>query len=301
MLRADLPTRGEYGELAVHLLMPLLANDSAAAVLIVVGGTDTDPTQALPHRELISGCTARFASRDLPVPHRFWAASTITGSDWRSYDNPECAGNVLDSGGSAIACACAAEGKNKYGRREDLAAALAPVAEQVLAQRADLLSAASTSGEDSSAVGPAGLELVEAWVERAASGTFPQSDEDVVALAVALADHAVRDACLDLGSPGRDAAGELLWTTLVRNTPAPERAEAAGLLAFAAYKRGHGVLATIATRCGLEASPSHRLCELVDAVRSIGLPPARIRRASQRAAGLARAKLAETASEGSEP
>jgi hypothetical protein len=153
MLRADLPTRGEYGELAVHLLMPLLANDSAAAVLIVVGGTDTDPTQALPHRELISGCTARFASRDLPVPHRFWAASTITGSDWRSYDNPECAGNVLDSGGSAIACACAAEGKNKYGRREDLAAALAPVAEQVLAQRADLLSAASTSGEDSSAVG----------------------------------------------------------------------------------------------------------------------------------------------------
>jgi hypothetical protein len=296
-LRADLPPRAEHGALADRLVIPLLMNDSAGAILIVVRGTGTDPAQAMPHRDLVSECSARFTSRGVPVLHKLWTASMTAGADWRCYDDPESTGTVPDTHDSPISDACAAAGLVVYDRREDLAAILAPVPDDLLARRADLLSAAYLPGGHPSISGRAGLELVETWVDRAMSRNLPLSDEDIVRVTVALSDHAVRDACLELGSPAREAAGEHLWTTLVRNTPAPERAEAASLLAFAAYRRGDGVFAAIAIECALDADPSHRLSGLVDAALSVGLPPGNMRHAATRAAIAARSQLAGTASE----
>jgi hypothetical protein len=300
VMRADLSERSDYGTLAVHLSIPLVTNESAGAVLIIVGGLGPDPARSLPHVGLVSQCRSELARSGVPVLHRLWAARTTTGARWRCYDDRQREGTVPDSHDSPVARACAAAGTVLYNRREDLAATLAPVAKDVLARRADLFRAACLSVEDSSTTGLAGLQLVETWVDRVAAGILPQSEEDSVKLAIALTDHAVRDACLDLGSPARNAAGERLWTTLIRNTPAPERAEAASMLALAAYGRGDGVLVSIATECALRADPSHRLSGLIDSARSIGLSPTPLRRAAVNAAVFVRSALAATAEEGPE-
>ncbi|SFQ33071.1 protein of unknown function [Amycolatopsis arida] len=113
---------------------------------------------------------------------------------------------------------------------------------------------------------------VLAALARARGGDIDLTDDQVVRLALALSDERVRDACLRTALPpgGSDAvAAERLWLRLVRETPAPERAAPACLLAFSAYLRGEGTLAVVALDVALEADPGHTLADLLR--RSIGL------------------------------
>ncbi len=126
----------------------------------------------------------------------------------------------------------------------------------------------------------------------AATATSPTlADEDVIRLASALADHRVRDTCLDFDRLPDVAAAERLWTALARATPAPERAEPACLLAFSAYARGDGVLAGIALTQAEKADPGHRLSGLLRSALALGLAPHKIRVAGIRAATFARQAL----------
>jgi len=90
------------------------------------------------------------------------------------------------------------------------------------------------------------LNVVQSAIDAAGAIQPTLSDNDVIRLSRALADHRVRDTCLDFDELPDVAATERLWTALARATPAPERAEPACLLAFSAYARGDGVLAGIA-------------------------------------------------------
>ena len=64
---------------------------------------------------------------------------------------------------------------------------------------------------------------------------------------------------------------------LVRETPDPEAAEPAVLLAACALLRGDGALAGIALDRAEQAWPGHRLTRLLRAVWAAGIPPERVR------------------------
>jgi hypothetical protein len=298
-LRVDIPTSQTRECLIEQMIRMLTSNDSTAVILVVVGGCGDDDTQVLPHRDLIDGYSADLARAGIPVLRRLWAASAAAGSIWRCYDEADSAGSVPGSEDSPMALARVATGSLLYRKREDLAATLSPDDEGLLARRADLLAAANghdCAEETDPAASRRRLHLVEAAVNDVADGRFPQTDEDIVALVVALSDHIVRDACLALGDSRTQAAAERLWTNLVRSTPVPERAEPACLLAFAAYQRGDGVLAGIAIELALEADPSHRLSGLVHTALWLALTPDQLRGAASRAAAHSREQMTGPAS-----
>ena len=126
---------------------------------------------------------------------------------------------------------------------------------------------------------PTGQALVERALADAAAGRLRLDDERVVALALALSDLEVRDAALGrCAGPGTDLDGaEHLWAALVRETPDPEAAEPAALLAACALLRGDGALAGIALDRAEQAWPGHRLSRLLRAVWAAGIPPERVR------------------------
>jgi hypothetical protein len=137
------------------------------------------------------------------------------------------------------------------------------------------------------------LDTVQAAIAAAVATPPTLVDEDVIRLAGALADHRVRDTCLDFDRLPDVAAAERLWTALAKATPAPERAEPACLLAFSAYARGDGALAGIALTQAETADPGHRLSNLLRSALTLGLAPGKIRVAGIRAATFARHALSK--------
>jgi hypothetical protein len=66
---------------------------------------------------------------------------------------------------------------------------------------------------------------------------------------------------------------EHLWRDATRRADPEVVAPAASLLAFIAWRRGHGTLADAAVQRALQAEPDYRLALLVDRVLIVGLPP----------------------------
>jgi hypothetical protein len=103
-------------------------------------------------------------------------------------------------------------------------------------------------------------------------------DGRVFALAAALADPLVRDAALArCAAPAGPSGAEQLWAALARETPDPEAAEPAALLAACALLRGDGALAGIALDRAERAWPGHRLTGLLRAALLAGIRPEQLR------------------------
>lgn len=288
VLRTDLPPPARARELAFTLLVPLVQQDVIGITLVVVGGGS--PDDDLPHRELLIRCESVFADNGIPVIHQLWTPETTGGQRWHCYDETDCGGVVDDPATTEVAAAVEHAGLPVFARREDIVATLIPEPPDVLSRRSESLDRSSADAEPSGGSDPpeARLATVRAAIE-AAAGTVPcLTDEDVTSLVAALADHRVRDVCLDFDELPDVAAAERLWTALARATPPPERAEAACLLAFSAYARGDGVLAGIALEQAIAADPGHHLSGLLRGALAVGLPPAKIRVAGSRAATSAR-------------
>ncbi len=290
VLRSDLPPPSRAEELARCLLLPLVQQGAVGIALVVVGGPSPDENP--PHREVVARCEATFVDNGIPVVHQLWTASTETGCRWRCYDESDCTGVLPDPGGTRLASAASDAGLTVYSRREDIVETLTPDPPDVLARRSASLDK-SSEAEPAPDSPPARLAFVEAAIRAAATTSPDLSDETVVALATALADHRIRDVCLDFDALPDIGAAERLWTALAKATPPPERAEPACLLAFSAYARGDGVLAGIALDQAEEADPGHRLSGLLRGALSIGLPPDKLRMAGIRAAICARQALTE--------
>jgi hypothetical protein len=289
VLRADLPSSEDYAYLAKQLMIPLACRKPTSAILVVIGGADTGHDEVLPHRELVAQCEARLADIGVSTNHQLWTDNTTTGTCWRSYQDAECAGFVPEPHGAFIN-AQVVDGVRIYQRREDLVATLAPVAEEDLARRAQLL--ATTEQWLPAADVRTRLRLVDDAVQRSVEGVLPELDGDILSLIVALSDHDVRDACVWQPDPVLAEGAERLWSTLVRNAPVPERAEPASLLAFSAYQRGAGPLTSIALDIADAADPEHRLTGLLHGMLALAFPPGRVRSAGQRAASIAREAIA---------
>jgi hypothetical protein len=219
---------------------------------------------------------------------------TAAGAYWACYDPCACAGLVPEGSTTPFAAAAVAAGRVVRADRNELEQLLAPAHPEHIRRREALLIRATdealhapdpgacrwapaADGEGLVAERPiGGFAVVDAAIADAAAGRLVLDDARIVALAVVLAVPAGRNAAL-LRCVGPDAAAaEQLWTALVRETPDPEAAEPAALLAVSAMVRGDGALANIALDRAERAWPGHRLTAILRSVL-LGMRPEEIR------------------------
>jgi hypothetical protein len=284
VVRADLPPPQGEEALAAELVRALLRDAPAAAVVVVV---DTPaPGGGPPRRTLVDRTAADLAAAGIAVRTALWADATTAGARWGCYEPCACRGPVPDAGASPLAAAAVLEGRVVHADRAALRRSVAPADTRVLQRRERLIVAALDAACDPSAgrvdapgaaVGAPGPALLDAALADAAAGGLRLPDERVVALALALTDPVVRDAALLRCAGPAAAAAEQLWAALVRETPDPEAAEPAALLAASALLRGDGALARVALERAEAAWPGHRLTGLLRSVVESGSPPERVR------------------------
>ncbi|MBE1497192.1 hypothetical protein H4696_004292 [Amycolatopsis lexingtonensis] len=265
VLRADIPRREDRARQA-RALAPRFAAGRHTGVTVALVGGRRRPGSPPPHAGFVKHLKTALGEYGLPVLHALWTPGITTNAPWACYTDEDCAGRLPDPRATVVAAAGTEAGQVVFDSRAELAALLDPRCPEALTRRADLLTR-QPEPDDFDPVS----EIRAALARRR-----PPSDEEAVLLASALTIPEIRDACLSMavppdGSTAREA--ERLWLTLVRELPAPERAEPAALLGYSAYLRGDGTFAGMALENALEADPSHVLAELLLKVLDRGMPP----------------------------
>ncbi|HWN32114.1 MAG TPA: DUF4192 domain-containing protein [Pseudonocardia sp.] len=312
-LRVDLPPPELVTEMARELAGVVLAQRCDELLLVVVGGAApgalsksgsspgaksgsragprsrrgrvpeqrSRPALGPPRAEVVAEVMRACAEVGVLARAAIWVAGFVAGTPWRCYGACGCVGALPDPACSPVATASVLAGQVTYADRAELERVVAPAAEPVLLRRADLLTARldelSAGGDP---MPPATGELVAAlehWIDVASAGRPQLADEDVVRLCLALGDPLVRDAAFGSAYDARAEGAERLWTALVTESPDPEAAEAAVLLAHSALIRGDGALAGIALARAQQAWPGHRLSAMIRSALDAGLGPDQLR------------------------
>lgn len=275
-LRVDLPPPEHAAEVADAAVQGLMVDAPAgAAVVVVAAGADP------PSRPLVEHVVARLGARDVDVHTVLWAAATTDGASWRCYDERRCCGGVLpDPATTVTAVTAVAGGAVARADRSDLERHVTAADGTRLGRRESMIVAEHDRIVDGAAAPvdrAEALATVDAALDDAAAGRLTLDDDRVVALAVALSDPWVRDTAMLRGTGPLAAAAEHLWAALCRETPDPEAAEPAALLAVSALLRGDGALAHVALDRAEQAWPGHRLTGLLRQVTDVGIRPGAFR------------------------
>jgi hypothetical protein len=290
--RVDLPAPEHAREICRAVAGNVLLSQPAGAAVLVVGGRAGGAVAygaVPPHEALVTTVTAALADHGVPALIRAWAAGTGAGAAWACYDECRCRGALPDPDSTPLAATAVAAGLLVYPDRAELEKIVAPGPPERLRRRAELLTRAVDAALDDAdrPAGPAGPNaagsaVVDAALADTAAGRLHLDDDRVVALALVLSDLAVRDAALlrcarSQAGQSDAAAAEQLWAALARESPDPEAAQPATLLAACALLRGDGALAGIALDRAQQAWPGHRLAGLLRAVWAAGMRPAQVR------------------------
>jgi hypothetical protein len=270
-IRVDLPKPEHVELVATEVAAAVSRNDGVAAIAVVIAEDGPE------HRQLINTLRMELDDKNVLLAHASWVDKIAHGELWQCYDNPLCTDAVPDPQSSALAAATAVAGDTTYANREAMAETLAPDAEEALARREKLLDAYRLFPTQpyTEADLDADLDILRYALDQAANSyELPTlSDHQLVRLARALSQPAVKDECIAITLSDESEAAERLWTLLVRALPAPERAEPAFLLAMSAYLRGAGVMAALALQIVMRSNPLHQTAVLVDYALRMGFPP----------------------------
>ncbi|WP_439664418.1 DUF4192 domain-containing protein [Lentzea sp. HUAS TT2] len=293
-MRVDLPRPRHRGFLAAQLQGPLQEQEASEVVLVVVCPPSEHMPEELPHEPLVTALEHELGGVGIEVVEAVWLPSCQKDARWLCYLDIDCHGTLPDPRLSAVAAASAHEGNVTFESRAALAAIAALDPPEALERRSTLLDELMTTTADPDP----GTELrrvseaIDAVEHR--KGSLP--DKEIVALARALAVPEVRDASMGFAAQPRSRLAERLWLELTRTCPAPERAEPACLLAFYAYQRGDGGIASIALDAAEEACPGHMLSKLIRSAVSAAVPPSEMRALSAKYMDSARELLARAQS-----
>jgi hypothetical protein len=292
-MRVDLPRPRHRGMLAAQLEAPLLEHGATEVILAVVCAPSEHMPEKLPHEPLVTVLRHKLGGLGIEVVEAVWLPSCQKDAHWLCYLDIDCHGTLPDPRLSALAAASAHEGNVTFESRAAMAAIAALDSSEALERRSALLDDLMTN----SAEPDPGVELhrVRDAIDAVAERKGPLPDAEIVALARALALPEVRDASMAFASEARSRLAERLWLELTRSCPAPERAEPACLLAFYAYQRGDGGMASIALDAAEEACPGHMLTKLLRAAVGAALPPDEMRALSTPYVNSARRLLATSA------
>jgi hypothetical protein len=293
VLRADLPPPGQEHELARHLAGAMGVSEAFGVTAVVIEGAgprgdSTDQAAerlagtGLPHTVLLDALDAELGGRDLTLLHALWVPEIAADRRWQCYGEDGCGGVLPDPGSTVAAAATVSTGQVTYPSRKAVEELLSPDDPAALARRGELLDrlvGERITGDHGDARLEQDCAEVRAALDRSAAGEPALSDAEIARLSLALSDLRVRDACLATAAPADGAqarAAERLWLALARGAPAPERAQPACLLGYAAYLRGDGAFAGMAFEAALRAQPGHTLAGLLHTALSQGVPPARL-------------------------
>ncbi|HXV92871.1 MAG TPA: DUF4192 domain-containing protein, partial [Pseudonocardia sp.] len=278
-LRVDLPPPEDAGAVCRHAAATLLSGEPRGAAVLVIGGS---PGPQPPRRDVAAAALEALSGHGVEVHTLVWARSTAGAAPWACYESCGCRGSVPDPAASPALAGAVVAGKVVFTDRSELERLVAPADREALRRREKLLTGqvdAEITRPD-----PPGPEaaaqawaVVEAAIAEAATGRLALDDARVIALARALALPQVRDAALGACTDSRAAAAEQVWAALARETPDPEVAEPAALLAASALARGDGALANVALERARRAWPDHRLTALLHSVAAVGIRPERFR------------------------
>ncbi|WP_052684277.1 DUF4192 domain-containing protein [Lentzea aerocolonigenes] len=274
-MRVDLPRPRHRGMLAAQLEAPLLEHGATDVILAVVCPPCEHMPEQLPHEPLVAALRDKLGGVGVEVVEAVWLPSCQKDAKWLCYLDIDCHGTLPDPGLSAVAAASAHEGNVTFESRAAMAAIAALDPPEALERRSALLDELMTSsGEPDPG---AELHRVRDAIDAVADRKGALADTEIVALARALAVPEVRDASMAFATHTRSRMAERLWLELTRSCPAPERAEPACLLAFYAYQRGDGGIASIALDAAEDACPGHSLTKLLRGALSAGFPPEEMR------------------------
>lgn len=271
-LRADLPdTRQESVALAAQLAAPLRNNNVSRACGFVVDetGTVVEPGR----RDLIPILTEALDVRGVQLVEALGAPRIAAGQPYACYIDPEHFGYQHDPRASAVTAAAVENGLPVLASRAQLTTELAPNRDVDMNHRAALIAALITRRRpDTGQERRRQYDLLHAALRAADADILPASETEIVELLTALCDHMVCDTALsDCGLGARR-----LWSFLVREAPAPVRAEPAALLAVVCYIGGDGARGVIALDVAQQAYPQHILAGLLRKVFEHALPPSRL-------------------------
>jgi hypothetical protein len=306
-LRVDLPPPDEVDTVCRAAADALTAGRPTGADVVVVGGGRVGAGP--PRPDVAVAVATALGGFDIRAWSVVWVPEIAAGSSWSCYGPCGCRGPVPDPASTAIAAAAVAGGRVIRGSRADLAREVSPADPDRLQRRDELLDrelAAVARAGDGDLVGEevAGHRTVlEAAVEAAARGRLDLDDATVLALAAALRVREVHELALALCTGPRAAAAEQLWAALARETPDPEAAEPAALLALSALARGDGALANVALDRARQAWPGHRFSDVLGAAVAERVAPAQLGHwlAASRGSGDARGRAARGAAGGRRP
>ncbi|NKY86553.1 DUF4192 domain-containing protein [Nocardia veterana] len=258
-------------------LAGIAANENASAVLALVVDSGAQPASAPHHRHTH---TVDILDRALTergvVLASAWATRMIeAGAPWWSLLDASETGVVPDPDASALAASFVVAGHPIRRSREELTRLIEPDPGLAAQVRALLPADAGLGTQRASSEITAAVATVVEHIDTLAAGTR-LTPADIARLAMALGTATVRHCMLGLAGTARADAAERLWALLTRSLPDPERAHAAALLAFSAYHRGDGVLASIALDAALASDPQHWFARSLDAALRDGTSPPRL-------------------------
>lgn len=320
-LRTELPCASRRQSFVDYLLdEPLSAQDADAVVAVVIGdrdpllcqpecdrrcatGMDVDDRhragpveaeEALPHAGLVETLSESVRQANMDFAHALWVPEIRTGAPWRCYRDNDCQGELPDAETSSVAAAMTAAGVVAFRSREELADVVASESDEYLRRRSAKLDELVRERADLEQHNPrsADVRVVFGAIERVSEGGA-LTEDDFLSVLLAVSDGKVRDIVLSAALGTCSEAAEQLWLTLVRKAPEPEVADVAALLAFSAYLRGDGALASVALERIETCRPEHTLGILLRRALSAGVSPAELATIAQDAAADARIMLAE--------
>jgi len=294
--RVDLPPPGDVAarRAIAGQLAAICANRAAPAAVVVVVEDRVDPGRGgvPPHQHLVADLQRACGSSGTAVVAAHHVVCLLAGQRWCSYDD-DAQGLLPDPRACAVAAEHVLAGRVIHRSRAELAASLQPATPERVREVDRALQTVTQRLESASVPGGLAarglLETVLAAVDRCDEGaeTAELTVPELAEVAVALGELTVRDACFALSGGCFADAAERLWTTLVRNLPAPHRAHPAVLLAHSSYARGHGPLAGVALQVALAADPGHRMAALLNSALQAALPPETVRDVAQTARAIA--------------
>ncbi|RKT69524.1 uncharacterized protein DUF4192 [Saccharothrix variisporea] len=267
-LRTDLPPAVDEAEFVEHLVEEVHRAPANTVHLVAVATATTERRPAEPpFKPLLLQLVRRLREDDITVGSVNWASTITAGAPWRTYETAEH-GVVPDPNSTVFTAKCTYAGLITHASREDMARTVAPHASpEILHVRAKRLDRLLRDN-----VEPNPHSIYDA-ITRAQRNQLHLDDDQIIQMGWALTFHSIRDNFVRLCIDRRARAAQHVWLTLMRELPAPWRAEPAALFAICAYAQGDGPLAGAALDSALESNPSRNLSALTNGFLRNGMAP----------------------------
>lgn len=281
--RLDMPPAGQYSPLLDRITEICRRSDVVAALALIV---DDRAVPERRYRRLVNAVRQRLTESGVVLAAAWSVPRIEEAAVWRNVESPQSHGLLPDPSSSQLAALQVFDGRVLRSSRGELADSLTVdkvLRNQVSAHLPQVVSDAQRRLARAIQINnPDAFTRMTLWQLMSAIAQLNYKPaippRTIAEVAVALRHKTVRDIMFGVAGGVHARTAEHLWGVLTRALPDPDRAEAATLLAFNAYRRGDGTLAGVALDQALAADPEHRMAVLLDVALQTAMAPSRLNR-----------------------